>query len=90
MNFLIYRALDIVFRFIEIVIIIRIVISWLPFPRDNKLVIILYQITEPILAPIRALIQRSAIGRNMMLDFSPIIAFMLIGLIRYIIIGILF
>jgi len=90
MNLLIYRALDLVFRFIEIVIIIRIIFSWLPFQRNNKLVMLLYQITEPILAPIRALIQRSAMGRNMILDFSPIIAFMLISLIRYIIIGLLF
>ncbi|MGI6778055.1 MAG: YggT family protein [Acetivibrionales bacterium] len=90
MNYLIYRALGIVFSVIEIAIFARVIISWLPISRENKLIILLYQITEPILAPIRALIQRSVFGRNMMFDFSPIIAYLLIRLARSLILSILF
>ena len=43
---------------------------------------LLYQITEPILAPIRAIIEKTTLGKNMMLDFSPVIAFLLISLIE--------
>jgi len=90
MNYLIYRALNIVITVIEIAIFARVIISWLPISRENRLIILLYQITEPILAPIRAIIQRSALGRNMMFDFSPIIAFLLIRLVRSLLLGILF
>lgn len=85
MNYTIIKAINLVLRIIEYAILARVIISWLPISRDNPLIRLLYQITEPILAPIRGIIQRSAFGRNMMLDFSPIVAFLLISLIRNII-----
>jgi YggT family protein len=52
-----------------ILIFIRAILSWFPNidPR-NPLVDLLYQVTEPILSPIRSLMPR------MMIDFSPMIA----------------
>lgn len=74
-----------VLRIVEYAILARVIISWLPINKDNKIIALLYQITEPILAPIRSIIERSAMGKNMMMDFSPIIAFLLISLLRNII-----
>ena len=63
---------------LTIIILLRVVVSWyLPRP-TNKLVIILYRVTEPFLAPLRRIIPR--VGR---LDFSPLVAVILIQLIRY-------
>lgn len=90
MTYLIYRALSILFSIIEIAIFARVIISWLPISRENRFIVLLYQITEPILAPIRAMIQRSALGRNMIFDFSPIIAFLLIRLIRSLLFSLLY
>ena len=87
MGQLIYRTVDIVFIIIEIAILARVVISWIPVQKDNRLIYYLHQVTEPILAPIRSLLERSAFGRNMMFDFSPIIAFLLIGVIRNIVLS---
>jgi len=70
---------------INLLILARVIISWFPVSRDNEIVRILYQITEPILAPIRSLLQRSSFSRNLMFDLSPIIAFLLIGVLRDII-----
>ena len=89
MNLVIYQTVGIVFRLIELTILIRIFLSWLPVPKESKLVGLLYQVTEPILAPIRSLIQRSSFGQNTMFDFSPIIAFILIGVVRNIILSLL-
>lgn len=88
MNYTIYKAVDLVLAFIEYAILARVIISWLPVPRDNKIIALLYQITEPILAPIRRIFERSSAGRNMMIDFSPLIAFLLIGVIRNIVVRI--
>lgn len=82
MNGVIIAAIYYVFKFIEFAILARVIISWLPVPKENQLIRILYQITEPILAPIRSILDRSEMGRNMMVDFSPIIAFILITLIE--------
>jgi len=82
-------AVDWVLRIIEYAILARVIISWLPISKDNQLIRLLYQITEPILAPIRNIIARSAFGKNMFIDFSPIIAFLLIGVVRNVIVRIL-
>jgi len=75
-------AIAIVLEIMNWAIFARAIISWLPISRESGVVNVLYQITEPILAPIRSIIQKSAFGQNMMVDFSPIIAFLLIRLIQ--------
>ncbi|MCX8129971.1 MAG: YggT family protein [Clostridia bacterium] len=81
----VYRAIDLLLMIIEYAILARVIISWVPVPKDNQFIRLLYQVTEPVLAPIRGLIERSAMGRNMMIDFSPIIAFILINIVRNVI-----
>jgi YggT family protein len=85
MTILIYRSLSIILTIIELLIFVRVIVSWLPISRDNQLIRALYQLTEPILAPIRNIILKSALGANMMFDFSPIIAWLIIRVIRMII-----
>lgn len=86
---IIYRAVDILFSIIEIAILARVVISWLPVNKDSRIIQFLYTITEPILAPIRSMIEKSAFGKNMMFDISPIVAFLLIGIVRNIVLSLL-
>ena len=89
MIILIIRAVNLIFEIINYAILGRVLLSWIPIPRDNPLIRLLYQITEPILGPIRELVQRSPIGKNMMIDFSPIIAFILLEVIRNVIVRLL-
>ncbi len=62
------------FRILEFAVLIRVILSWInPMPQQgNPIIAILYQITEPILAPLRRF---TTFG---MVDFSPFVA--LIGL----------
>jgi YggT family protein len=87
---LIYSAINFILSIMWYAILARVIISWIPVPKDNQLIRLLYQITEPILGPIRGLIERSSLGKNMMMDFSPIIAFLLIGVLRSVLRSILF
>ena len=89
MDFVVYKAVDILFSVVELLILIRVFLSWLPIPKEHRLVGLLYQVTEPILGPVRSLVQRSSFGQNMMFDFSPIIAFLLLGVLRNIILSLL-
>jgi len=75
------RALisDVVYWFSAILrfsILLRILLSWLPMRTPD----LLYQITEPILAPIRQMIRNSPLGGTM-LDFSAVLALILIQII---------
>lgn len=79
-------AVVIFFRAIETLIFLRIIFSWLPIQKNNALFQFLFSVTEPILAPIRNLIARSSFGKNMMFDFSPILAYVLLGFVQRIII----
>lgn len=74
-------AIVILLQIIEYAILIRVILSWLPIPKDNQFIRILYQITDPVLLPIRNMIEKTNWGKNMMIDFSPLIAFAIIMLL---------
>ncbi|MDK2798631.1 MAG: YggT family protein [Clostridiales bacterium] len=75
---LIHNSLITLLDIIFYLILARVIISWLPIDRYNPIIQFIYSITEPILAPIRSIVNRSSIGGGMMFDFSPIIAWLLI------------
>jgi len=57
-------------------IFIRALLSWFPIDPRNPLVTILYEITEPILDPLRRVIPRLG-----MMDITPLVAILLIQVI---------
>lgn len=61
------------------VIIVRALISWVNPDPYNPIVQILVRITEPVLRPLRKLVPPGKLGG---LDISPILAILLIQLIR--------
>ena len=61
---------------LSLVIIARVIVSWFSPSPTNRLVIILYQLTEPFLAPLRRIIPR--VG---MFDFTPLVAIIILRLI---------
>jgi len=63
-------------------LIIRIILSWLPMFRGGRLVEFIFAFTEPILSPIRNIIERSPLGGpGMMFDFSPFLAIIMFNFI---------
>ena len=69
--------ISLLFEILRIVLLIRIVLSWLPHNRNHPLINIIYQMTEPLLEPFRNMI--NPIGG---IDLSPIIVFFLINIIK--------
>ena len=61
---------------LSLAIIFRAILSWFSPRPTNMLAIVLYRVTEPLLAPLRRIIPR--IG---MLDFTPLVAIILLQLI---------
>ncbi|MCD7904415.1 MAG: YggT family protein [Clostridiales bacterium] len=82
MKYLIIQALDGMSMLFYLLILARCLISWLPVDRSNKIIDLLYTLTEPVLAPIRGLFDRSPLGGyGMRIDFSPVIAIILVNIV---------
>ena len=77
MTFL-FTFLRLLCEVLTIAIFLRIILSWFSPGPTNILVNILYQVTEPILAPLRRIIPKVGL-----LDFSPMVAIVLLQLIAY-------
>ena len=66
------------------IMIIRAVTSWLNPNPGNPLVQALYAVTEPVLKPLRSLVPPARLGG---IDVSPILAIILIQIVRYLLLG---
>ncbi len=61
------------FEFLNFMILIRVFLSWFNFNPNSRIIILIYQLTDPVLEPFRKLTAK--LGLNMgMIDFSPIIS----------------
>ncbi len=67
-------------QILVIAIVARALLSWFNLRADNPLVVLLYDVTEPILAPLRRIIPQ--IG---MIDISPLVAILLLQVMQQLI-----
>lgn len=73
-------------KFFEVlywVILVRVLLSWLPHNREHPLLKILYEGTEPILAPFRRLMPRGGLP----LDLSPFLALLVLRVIHSVVVN---
>jgi len=65
---------------LEWIIIIRIILSWFMAVNysNNPVIRFVYAVSEPILGPFRRLWFRFGFSQNFMLDFSPVLAFIVL------------
>lgn len=71
-------------RIYDMVLLARILMSWIPMDPDNPLVEWLIKLTDPVLVPAREILSRilDRFGVQLPIDFSPIIVFLLIGVVE--------
>jgi YggT family protein len=67
-----------------IVLLARVLLSWVQLDPQNPLVHLIHQLTEPLLAPIRRMLPQSGA-----LDFSPMIAFVVVLIAEQIVLSLL-
>jgi len=75
---------DALFQLYGWVIFARLILSWIRLDHDHPVITFLYRVTEPALRPARQMIPPAG-G----LDFSPIIVFIVLGVVRSIVVGFL-
>lgn len=83
------QSIDVLFNVIQTMVFIRVLLSWFPIAKNGRIVTYIYQVTDPILVPVKNMLEKSAIGRSMYVDFSPIVALLLLSILRNILIYII-
>jgi YggT family protein len=72
----IYRIVDVIFQALYILLLIRVILSWIPHNDSHPIVYKIYELTDPILRPFQNIIPSWRLG----IDLSPLFAFMAIRL----------
>lgn len=80
-------ALSLLFRLLEAAILVDVVLSWIMPGKRGGLIDLLHIFTDPFMIPGRRLQEKLMPG--LMIDFSPIIALLILDILRKIIFSIL-
>ncbi len=64
---------QLLFELYIIILLVRVLLSWVQIDPHNPLVNLVNQLTEPLLAPIRRLLPQTGA-----IDFSPLVAFVVV------------
>ena len=71
---MIFQLLFFILQIFQFVLLARVILSWFPnVDRSNPLIRLVYDITEPILRPVRDMMPPTG-----MIDLSPLIVFLII------------
>ncbi|HKM01677.1 MAG: YggT family protein [Tissierellia bacterium] len=74
-------SLGLLFRIIDSLILVRVLLTFFPTLQSSRISYFIYQMTEPILAPCRAILNKLGLGMGM-IDFSPILAFVILNILQ--------
>jgi YggT family protein len=69
--------LSLLLQVLSIAVLVRVLLTWFPIDQSNPIIKLLFEVTEPVLAPFRRVIPR--IG---MFDLSPIAAMLVIQFVQ--------
>jgi len=84
MTVFLVNFVNILFEVLTLAVLARVVLSWFRVDPHNRLLQILFQVTEPVLAPIRRIIP--PVG---MIDITPIVALLILQVAQRIIVTML-
>jgi YggT family protein len=73
----VFNFLSLLLQILSIAILVRVLLTWFPIDQSNPIIKLLFDVTEPVLAPFRRIIPR--IG---MFDLSPIAAMLVIQFVQ--------
>ena len=80
--YVITATLSLLLSAIQLLMLIRAILSWFPMEEDSNLIHFIYMATEPVILPVRSLLDHFGLFEGMPIDMSFFITFMLISIIR--------
>ena len=80
--YIVSTTIRIIISVLQFLMMGRAIISWLPINEDNPIVTFLYAVTEPVIMPVRALLNRLGLFEGMPIDMSFFITFILLSVLE--------
>ena len=71
-------AIRFLVNLMQTAILLRSVLSWFPIDENGFLPRLLFCLTEPVIIPVRALLSCFGVGEDSPIDFSPMVAMLLL------------
>lgn len=65
-------------RMYEIILLTRVLCSWIPVSQENPVVMWLYRLTDPVLVPLRRILP----WKNLPVDLSPVLLFVALLIVQ--------
>lgn len=78
--FIVKAIADGILMAVQIALIVRAVMSWFPFG-DNVISDIAYAVTEPLIIPVRRVLDRFEAVRNFPIDIAFFVTFMIVSIL---------
>lgn len=85
---IIYRVVDLVFTVFELALIAYVLLSWIR-PSANRWTELLRNVVEPVLKPVRRFLVAKLPRQYQFIDWSPLVVFLALSLIRRMLVWIL-
>ncbi len=73
-----YSLIDTVFRIYELIVVVRVLFSWIRVDEYHPVVQWIYRLTEPLLEPIRRILPTGRTG----IDFSPLLLLLALSVVQ--------
>lgn len=67
---------------LEMLMIVRMLLSWFPVDDDSPILNFVFAMTEPLILPVRIVLERSSTVQALPIDLSFFVAFLLLGIIQ--------
>ncbi len=79
--YVITATLSLILAALQLLMVIRAVTSWFPIEEDNAFMRFVYFVTEPVIMPVRAVLDRFGLFEGFPLDMGFFFTFMLLSIL---------
>lgn len=80
--YIVSTTIRIIIAVLQFLMLGRAIVSWLPLDEDNPIITFLYAATEPVIMPVRAVLDRLGLFEGMPIDMSFFITFILLSVLE--------
>ena len=80
--YVVSSTVRIIIAALQFLMMARAIVSWLPIDEDNPIVTFLYAVTEPVIMPVRSVLDRLGLFEGMPIDMSFFITFILLSVLE--------
>ncbi len=80
--YVIAKTISLALSALQLLMFIRAILSWFPVNEDSAFLRFVYMVTEPVILPVRILLDKFGWFEGMPIDMSFLITFLLLSMIR--------